>query len=411
MKCHIEGCLSASDFVCSCQNYALGICKDHVLNHLEIVSFAAHQLKAFKNTESEVIIFELAQKIEELSQERAKITTNIYNEIKNLNFQLNQTVEKINKEIGKIEEIIQSLILSDPVARSTVNLDEIRRYSTQEHIKEIVAASTEVNIDIPCNEFSSEAIKSKISCFKPRSTTIITYNLEDFSLREIKIENLENPPKDTSMCLLPNGNIFCYGSRNHGIYSGTTFIIDELYQAKYLVQGISCTFAGLIYLDKFVYAFGGNNGYDMENVQKYDLIKNEWVSLKPLEIPTAYITCASYFNFIYYSGAGIPGVYQYDISENCHQNVLPLKDRSKKTIFKGNGRIYVYEKPGFLYEQNPEEDMDHWTQIRKSDRQDLKILSYGVEFGNSVYFILKRNKLFRFDLARKVILEEDRKTQ
>ena len=129
-----------------------------------------------------------------------------------------------------------------------------------------------------------------------------------------------NFPLYSSKCELPDGSIFISGGDNQGDNLNTCCIFS---QQNGLMQKRPMNFArklhSSIYLNGFVYIFGGFNGDNIFNsVERYDLQNDSWSVMGNMAINRAYTSLLRYGNDYIFIIGGAQG-----LSDNV--NLIKLK--------------------------------------------------------------------------------------
>ncbi|CAG9323668.1 unnamed protein product [Blepharisma stoltei] len=163
------------------------------------------------------------------------------------------------------------------------------------------------------------------------SDTILSLNPYDSSVSVTSVIDLHaaalikfNPQQSflrTSTCFIPPNKIFCFGNSEGRVYVGKTVIIEDD-QAKVMKEGTACLNSGSVYLNGYVYLFGGNNNNGILPLcEKFSILRNNWSKLAMLVTPMINCVCIEFCGKILYSGNS-NRVYLYDVYLNSHIVVI-----------------------------------------------------------------------------------------
>jgi len=139
---------------------------------------------------------------------------------------------------------------------------------------------------------------------KSRSPDVYFGNL---AYRDFKLVNKVNFdfPHYSSKCELPDGSIFVSGGDFNGDTITTCFIYSQNFGVIYKQSmNMPRKLHSSIYMDGYVYVFGGFDGTDIKNYcEKYDVKNNTWSVIAPMAVNRAYTSILRYgSDFIFVIG-------------------------------------------------------------------------------------------------------------
>lgn len=139
---------------------------------------------------------------------------------------------------------------------------------------------------------------------KSRTSEVYLANLDTKEFKLLDGVNF-NFPLYSSKCELPDGSIFVTGGDNIGDTINTCFTYSQNKVITYKRNmNVARKLHSSVYMDGFVYVFGGFDGVDIKNYcEKYDVKNDLWVNISPMAMNRAYTSLLRYGNeFIFVIG-------------------------------------------------------------------------------------------------------------
>ncbi|CAG9321771.1 unnamed protein product [Blepharisma stoltei] len=244
-------------------------------------------------------------------------------------------------------------------------------------------------------------------------TYLWIYDIETKIREEIIMDTHEALTDATCIILLPNDELFCYGTYDD--FSGIACIIDvKNYSLKRLLPyGKSCCASGGLYHNNSVYIFGGNiedNWCEQTLAERFDLEKNMWFKLTPLPTASKNCSCVLFKHIILIAGFNYNKLYAYNIEIDSYSTIynIDLNSETSKILCYGNLKFYAIEQ-GRSISECKDGDWNFWTTVGQWDI-DCNILQNNWVFKDNHIFIgtiynsfYNRIGYFNFDLSTKSI--------
>ncbi|CAG9320688.1 unnamed protein product [Blepharisma stoltei] len=236
---------------------------------------------------------------------------------------------------------------------------------------------------------------------------IWTYDLDSAAKSHFYISKNETLNFGTSIALLPQSELFCYG--NHEPISGISCIIDlkSWKIKKTLPSWTPCYFAGSIYYKNSIYMFGGYNGVSLLCLaSKFDINENKWFQITPLPMASSLCACTVFKNSIIICGYEHSKVYKYDVQIESYSElpVIDLRQNFQKILFEINSRIYILIKNGKILES--EVDNEYAWSIVGNSQFVYYNNCFWVNHKGSIYISLhyyREMHCYKFCLKKKIL--------
>ncbi|CAG9323656.1 unnamed protein product [Blepharisma stoltei] len=236
-------------------------------------------------------------------------------------------------------------------------------------------------------------------------TNLIIYNTETESQEEIKILQTPKSLDDgTRITQLPNGKLFCYGSR-YPKTSGHAVLIGMNYGVEVLPSGPPCFCSSCIYFNNSVYCFGGVNRKYLTLSSRFDFDQNRWIQLTPM--PKADSSCNSiiYNGNILISGSNNKNLLLYSIDIDSFSTIPYEFAALTRKILINAERLYLIEcDMGSVYESEIGSEMN-WRRIKQSIISDYPDQLYCSYNKGGIYIGIYGNEYFKFDLSKKRLIK------
>ncbi|CAG9311755.1 unnamed protein product [Blepharisma stoltei] len=283
--------------------------------------------------------------------------------------------ESITKEYNEIKNIYENNKTIKDLCDVCAKLKEVYQDYAKEYLN--VAAAYNRMVSIP---ESSKFLYAVTNCSVREKDNRGYYNsIKKTLFTKIDILNTTknswyiNTPEPLSInaciALLPDNELFCYGSKNP--FSGISCIIStkncEL--GRMLPPGTPCYDSGAIYLNNSVYVFGGKDQSDNRSqlVTCFNLIQNSWSRLSPLPIASGSCSCIYFNQKILLTGYYHSKIYKYNIQSNNYSEVLSFNISSNRTklLFQSKNKAYLIQS-GDIYESGVSNE-NTWKKIGYSN--------------------------------------------
>ncbi|CAG9314814.1 unnamed protein product [Blepharisma stoltei] len=234
--------------------------------------------------------------------------------------------------------------------------------------------------------------------FIENTKTIQKLNLEDWNSEFSNYELKSKVQYISSICKLPNGQLFCLANLVSD-NSGTAFIIEDTKRITYLPFNQHFSYTEGIYYQDAVYILGKLD----TDCQKFDLNSKKWVTLAKLPGRLQECNALKFGGKILYAGRGeIVGI--YDFIANSHMIALQTSS-ALNYAFIWDDRAYIVSshvgRGVWLYESKYKNPYD-WEIIENLclAAGNSWIIRSKTVYQGSWYFELD-NKVYRFHLQTK----------
>lgn len=248
--------------------------------------------------------------------------------------------------------------------------------------------------DLECN-------LDKISSFKASTKNLLELNIKEKTQKLTTLDIPENMSDHTSICLLPDSSLFCYGSshrvdRRH-IYSGITFVITPNYDIKLLTSGQPCYKSGTIYYNGAVFAFGGDNGQPLNLAETYNFAHNLWKKIASLPETSEHCSCSLFKDEILILAQNSK-VFSYNPLSNSYSKMIEFHKANIQQLCVANGKAYLLRSK--TIHESEFEDASTWRNICNFSIPAGGSISYQIIDDNSIYF-MRYYDVYRFDIRKK----------
>ena len=250
-----------------------------------------------------------------------------------------------------------------------------------------------------------------ISFFKTATKKLITFKVKnaEISSAPIVAQEKHEPMSDRAgWCQLPDGTIFNCGG-NNGAVTKSTYLANcasKIIEKKEDMIAEKSLIGQCAYLDGFVYLFGGADASNnpTANSEKYSIRENKLTPIKALDMASSYNTCVQHREGIIITGNNATKVWKYipelDGVEEYRDITPPGIIVSHKILCKASGKVYLFEN------SRVSEYDTEWVVINTNGiavPKNSNLLSYTVRDGDSVYFLLSDNVVYRFNFNTRMI--------
>ncbi|CAG9316062.1 unnamed protein product [Blepharisma stoltei] len=211
--------------------------------------------------------------------------------------------------------------------------------------------------------------------------------------------------KEAQVVALPNNEIFCLWNYN----LACKINLKTLKVIRMFPRYRGSRYYPLIYYDNCVYAFGTTKIFE-----KYDLIKNLKTTLpKHCIQESSDFSCCVYKNSILFCAELSLRLFKFDFLIQSYSEILfnGMDSLSRKRIFTGNMRAYIYDDRKGIFESGIDNEYV-WNRISENINI-FYIEEIDQSIANSVYFYLIDNEdsmdIYKFDLCNKQLYRESTK--
>ncbi|CAG9328501.1 unnamed protein product [Blepharisma stoltei] len=207
------------------------------------------------------------------------------------------------------------------------------------------------------------------------------------------------------LCQLNGSQLFYLGGISKTDKSvGICLLIDiKNLSVEKLQTGRARCFATPVYLEKFVYVFGGrrfpNNPQSFSD--KFNLRKNKWKRIANLPFPATQTNTIVYQRKILVSGWKLRNIWNYDPDKNSYESLFEIDKEPWKMFYIYKDQCYVVASDYNCY-SSEKNSIQNWTFHRKVS--GICWLLSNVCFYNEVFlFFDDLSRICKFDLNQLLI--------
>lgn len=422
-KCFAENCTTQPVCYCDCiENFSF-MCQNHFFVHINENEKLKHPIQViYSKIDPETKDIKLKE-FSDLIETMKIIESNIHNSLSGIinalnNLQtecikyfreqrlvINQTMESLEKED---KEIIvsgyqtQSFAFENYAAHlSSVNSDIQSLCDTiteciGKREKKFKCHKEFYNFD-EINYYNNGALDEHLYCFQIGTKNLIEFNTLTNLKRTIQVNVNENQGSLAPTCQIPGNKLFYSGG--YSPHLDTSYLIDlKTFTVEQLPKLRQRGITTATYYKQCVYIFGGYTGKThLENADKFDLIKKQWVCLSPLPNISGdmhVLIYRSYFLMTYIRNSSL---LKYYLDKNSYEAIGSLKYGSNHSIIRDCQKIYLINE-NTLYLSN-ENNFNEWALIKSLSQSLYQNTSKPVTRKREVFmFSIHYNKIWKFNL-------------
>jgi hypothetical protein len=296
-----QGCTSEVTHACNCGNPIVFLCKDCVADHISEPGY--HTFISLGKTRELIKNDDLRERYHQDYAKYISIQWHIKNYISSLEIYTDNLIRSKPEVIRLVEQEYQAKLeyLSSKRSSAVAQLENVKerlknftpgydeiffKYDTNNLLEDYIV-SFEVNI----HEFQHSLqrifqISSNETIYHARedSTQIRTYNIAANKIDSINLgTTIVKKFKNTSTCILPNGNVVIVGGMDPCHGDTYVFCPETRQSTKLNPMNIPRGYVGLVCHDRYLYAFGGLNGHNGNQIsrsaERMELGLNGWTNL------------------------------------------------------------------------------------------------------------------------------------